>query len=471
MVDIRREKDIIGFRNIPVDALWGIHTQRALENFPLINRPVNPALIHAFGAVKLAAIQTNQSIRKWSENVVQALVRTAHELMEGLLDEHIIVDALQGGAGTSTNMNVNEVIANRALQILGEKPGNYAVIHPIDDVNLHQSTNDTYPTALKVASIQLIRELEQELVGLTESFQIKEKEFANVVKIGRTQMQDAVLTTLGREMSAYADAFARDRWRTYKCEERLRVVNLGGTAIGTGISAPKQYIFNVVEHLKEITGIGLARSENLVEATQNADVYVEVSGILNACATTLFKSANDLRLLSSGPSGGFGEIILPRRQAGSSIMPGKVNPVIPEAVMQACMQVFANSQAITAAASQGNLELNAFLPLIAENLLQNIGLLANALHIFRIHCVDGLQADEERCRKNVESSSALLTALVEEIGYEKASEVAETARETGQSIKDIVLESRLLTETKYLELVSPEHVNRLGSKRERKSSL
>jgi aspartate ammonia-lyase len=272
-------------------------------------------------------------------------------------------------------------------------------------------------------------------------------------------------------MSAYADAFARDRWRTYKCEERLRVVNLGGTAIGTGISAPKQYIFNVVEHLKEITGIGLARSENLVEATQNADVYVEVSGILNACATTLFKSANDLRLLSSGPSSGFGEIILPRRQAGSSIMPGKVNPVIPEAVMQACMQVFANSQAITAAASQGNLELNAFLPLIAENLLQNIGLLANALHIFRIHCVDGLQADEERCRKNVESSSALLTALVEEIGYEKASEVAETARETGQSIKDIVLESRLLTETKYLELVSPEHVNRLGSKRERKSSL
>ena len=466
MKSIRMENDSIGSLEIPENVLWGIHSKRAAENFQLAKRPVNSALIHAFGAVKLAAIRSNQPIKKWSDDVYNALIRSASEMIEGLLDEHIIVDALQGGAGTSTNMNVNEVITNRALQILVKKPGDYAIIHPIDDVNLHQSTNDTYPTALKIAAINLIRELEQEIVGLTEAFQQKEKKFAHVVKVGRTQLQDAVLTTLGREMSAYADAFARDRWRVYKCEERLRVVNLGGTAIGTGISAPKKYIYDVVEQLKEITGIGLARSENLVETTQNMDVFVEVSGIINACATTLFKSANDLRLLASGPSGGFGEVILPKRQAGSSIMPDKINPVIPEAVMQVCMSVFSNSQTVTFAASQGNLELNAFLPLIAESLLSSLELLANAIKMYRTFCVVGLKADEERCRRNVESSTALLTALVEVIGYDKASELGKTSRETGKSIKAIVMEQKILSESEFAELISAEHVNRLGSKTE-----
>jgi len=464
MNSYRTETDPLGSMNIPADVLWGVHSLRAKENFPLSNRPVHKALIHAYGAIKLAAIQTNQSFRNWSDNVYNALIQSATELMEGLLDEQIIVDALQGGAGTSTNMNVNEVIANRALQILDDKPGNYQRIHPLDDVNLHQSTNDTYPTALKIAAINLIRDLEQAIIGITESFQEKEKEFAHVVKVGRTQLQDAVLTTLGREMSAYADAFARDRWRMYKCEERLRVVNLGGTAIGSGISAPRKYIFSVVERLKEITGIGLARAENLIEATQNADVYVEVSGIINACAVNLFKSANDLRLLASGPSGGFGEIILPKRQAGSSIMPNKINPVIPEAVIQACIQVFAYSQVITFAASQGNLELNAFLPLIADNLLQSIELLTNAIGMYRTNCVDGIIANEVRCQQDVENSTALLTALVEVIGYDKASEIGKIAQSTGKSIKALVIEQNILGESEFDELISPEHVNRLGSK-------
>ena len=269
-------------------------------------------------------------------------------------------------------MNVNEVLANRALQILGEPPGDYARVSPLDDLNLHQSTNDTYPTALRLAAIELLHRLEEQIVALQEAFQAKEQEFAHVVKVGRTQYQDAVLTTLGREMGAYAEALNRDRWRIYKCEERLRVVNLGGTAIGTGFAAPRQYIFRVVDTLRELTSIGFARAENLTEATQNADVFVEVSGILKAHAATLLKICGDLRLLSSGPEAGLGEIRLPRRQAGSSIMPGKVNPVIPEAVSQVALLVFGYDATIATAAGLGSLELNAFLPLIADCLLESL---------------------------------------------------------------------------------------------------
>jgi aspartate ammonia-lyase len=295
MSGFRVEHDLLGERPVPADALYGIYTVRALENFALSGRPVHPALIHAYGAVKLAAALTNRALPALPPSELPdgpsadarcaALERACRELQEGALDAHIVVDALQGGAGTSLNMNVNEVLANRALQLLGRPFGDYAVISPLDDVNRHQSTNDTYPTALRVAAINLLRELEREVVALQEAFQQQERQLAHVVKVGRTQLQDAVLTTLGREMSAYAEAFSRDRWRIYKCEERLRVVNLGGTAIGTGVGAPRDYIFRAVEHLRAVTGLGLARAENLVEATQNADVFVEVSGILKACAT------------------------------------------------------------------------------------------------------------------------------------------------------------------------------------------
>ncbi len=463
MSGFRIEKDLLGERQVNAGALYGIHTLRAVENFPLSERSIPKPLIHAYGAVKLACARTNHELGTWDDETFLAIEHACIELMEGNLDGHIVVDALQGGAGTSTNMNVNEVIANRAIQIRGGIPGEYKKIHPLEDINLHQSTNDTYPTALKVAAVFELQHLERGLVALFEAFQRKEKEFAHVVKVGRTEMQDAVLTTLGREMAAYAEALSRDRWRVYKCEERLRVVNLGGTAIGTGISAPRQFIFRATEHLRDITGIGLARAENLIDATQNADVFVEVSGILKACAATLFKISSDLRLLSSGPDAGFGEISLPPRQAGSSIMPGKVNPVIPEAVSQATLMVMGNDQALTHACALGNLELNAFMPLIAESLLTNIHLLAQSCLILRTFCVEGITANEERCRQHVDNSTAAITALVERIGYGNAQEAAYAATRECRSIRDIVLERGFVTPGEYDELISPEYVTRLGS--------
>jgi aspartate ammonia-lyase len=329
-------------------------------------------------------------------------------------------------------------------------------------VNLHQSTNDTYPTALKVAAIRMIRQLEQSVLALQEAFQEKEKEFAHVVKIGRTQLQDAVLTTLGREMGAYAEAFNRDRWRFSKCEERLRVVNLGGTAIGSGLGAPRQFIFRVVDNLREITGMGLARAENLIDNTQNADVFVEVSGMLKACAVSLLKTSNDLRLMSSGPDAGFAEVILPEKQAGSSIMPGKINPVIPEAVAQAAMVVMGNDVVIAQAAAAGNLELNQFMPLIAHSLLESIDLLTNATKLLRIHCIQGLKANEAQCLENVLNSTALITAIIPVIGYEKASQIVKESKEKQIPVRQVLLKSEFINEQVLNELISPEAVCRLG---------
>jgi len=464
MATFRTERDIIGEMKLPADCMYGIHTARAIENFPLAGRPGHPELAKAFGIVKLSCAVTNRSLGVWQDDrKADAIERACREMADGALTQHIVVDSLQGGAGTSMNMNVNEVLANRALQILGHPPGSYEFISPFDDINLHQSTNDTYPTALKLAAIRLLHVLEDRIVGLQEAFQIKEKQFAHVVKVGRTEMQDAVLTTLGREMSAYAEAFNRDRWRIYKCEERLRVVNLGGTAIGTGLGAPRQFIFRVVDTLRELSGVGFARAENLIEATQNADVFVEVSGILKACAASLLKVSADLRLLSSGPEAGLGEIRLPARQAGSSIMPGKINPVIPEAVSQAAMLAMGYDQVIAMAVASGNLELNAFLPLIAQCLLESCDMLARAADIFRRLCVEGIEADEERCRRHVESSTATATALLPLIGYEAACRVVELAARTGKSIKETAIGEGLLTAAQFDELVSPEAVCRLGS--------
>ena len=466
MTTYRTEQDLLGTREIPADALYGIAAERARENFPLAGRPVQAALIHAYGAVKLAAARTNHALGYLPAAVYEALQTAAGEMMEGRLDAHIIVDALQGGAGTSTHMNVNEVLANRALVLMGRRPGDYAAVSPSAHVNLHQSTNDTYPTALKIAAIGMLRRLEREVVVLQEAFQAKEREFAGIVKLGRTQLQDAVLTTLGREMAAYGAAVARDRWRIYKCEERLRQVNLGGTAIGTGLGAPRAYIFRVVEHLREITHLGLARAEDLVEATQNADVFVEVSGILKAQAATLLKAATDLRLLSSGPAGGLGEIRLPARQAGSSIMPGKINPVIPEAVSQAALAVMAHDQAITMACALGNLELNAFMPLVADALLDSIGLLTRACAIFASLCVRGIEADAERCRAHADTATAAATALVAAIGYDAAVAAAMGARHAGVGLREYVITRGLLSAEAFDALVAPEAVMRLGSEGE-----
>jgi len=465
MTATRTEHDMLGEKAIPADALYGIHTARAMENFPLTGRPIHPGLVRAYGAVKLAAAEMNHELGRWDESKFDAIAAACREMMDGTLTSEIRVDALQGGAGTATNMNVNEVLANGALQKLGHACGDYAEVGPLDDINCHQSTNDTYPTALKLAAITQLRNLEQALVELLTAFQEKEKAFAAVVKIGRTQLQDAVLTTMGRTISTYAEAIGRDRWRIYKCEERLRVVNLGGTAIGTGLAAPRRYIFGAVERLKAITGIGFSRAENMVECTQNADAFAEVSGMLNTCATNLVKIAQDLRLMGSGPTAGFGELQLPAVQAGSSIMPGKVNPVIPEAVIQAGVQVGANHVAITQAVSMGNLELNAFLPLIADRLLDSLDLLTGAATLLRSRCIEGLAVNEDVCRAHLHEATATVTALVDELGYEVAGSVAAAMQETGRSAREIVLKRELMSAETFDRLVSAEAVMQLGHRK------
>jgi aspartate ammonia-lyase len=465
MIDLmsRTETDALGSRQLPDNACHGIHTLRALENFPLLGQPVHRGLARAYGAVKLAALRTNRTLGYLPDDAANgALERACHELLDGTLAPAIVADALQGGAGTSTNMNVNEVLANRALELLAKPRGSYEFVSPAGHVNLHQSTNDTFPTALRIAAIWGLRGLERAVLGLQEAFQDRERAFAHIVKVGRTEYQDAVLTTLGREMGAYAEALGRDRWRLAKCEERLRVVNLGGTAIGTGLAAPREYVFRVVEALRDVTGLGLARAENLVEATQNADVFVEVSGLVKALASSLIKISGDLRLLSSGPEAGLGEIRLPARQAGSSIMPGKVNPVIPEAVTQAAILAIGRDGALTAAASMGSLELNPFLPLVAHCLLGNFDLLARACDIFALHCVAGIEADEARCRRGVENATASVTALLPIIGYERAAALAGLARARGRGLKETAVGEGFVTAEQFDACTSPEAVCRLG---------
>lgn len=459
----RTELDNLGSLEIPECSLYGIHTARAIANFPITKRTVHPELIKAYGTVKLACASINKRLGYWDDNnKSDAIIAACRDMSSGLANDQILVDALQGGAGTSLNMNINEVIANLALTKCKKDIGDYSYISPLDDINMHQSTNDTYPTALRLAAINLLRKLEQELVSLQEAFQEKEKEFADVVKVGRTQMQDAVLTTLGREMGAYAECFNRDRWRVYKCEERLRVINLGGTAIGTGIAAPRQFIFQATDELRELTDIGFARAENLIEATQNNDVFVEVSGILKASATSLIKVCNDLRFMSSGPEAGINEISLPAVQAGSSIMPGKVNPVIPEAAIQAAMLVCGNDQIIASACSSGNLELNPFLPLVADKLLESLSVLCSAIKILREKCITGIEAMKENCEAHVAGSTATATALLVKLSYEQCAEIAEIARKDNKSIKEVVLEKNLLSEEEFNELITPEAVCRLG---------
>ena len=459
----RIETDHLGDLKIPKDALWGIHTQRAIFNFPISNRRVNPALIHAFGKVKLACAKVNGELGYLENKQCHAITHACSLMSDGKLDAHIMVDAMQGGAGTSTNMNINEVIANIGIRQLGGQLGDYTCIHPIEHVNLHQSTNDTYPTALKIAAIYKLRKLEKNIVRLIESCQKKEMQSAHIVKIARTQMQDAVLTTMGQSMAAFANAFLRDRNRIHKCEDILRVINLGGTAIGTGVSAPKPYILNVSDELRRLSDIAVVRADNLIDATQNLDGLVEVSGILNALTTNLMKIASDIRLMASGPHTGIGEITLAAKQAGSSIMPAKVNPIIPEATMQAAIKVMSNHHTITLCASLGNLELNTFLPLIADTLLESIDLLCHVIELFSV-CIDEMRINEEKCNAYVQSSTAILTALISKIGYKRAEELALQAEVRKISICDMIIADHILSKDELDELMLPEFITGLISK-------
>lgn len=459
---IRIEKDALGEREINHKCYYGIHTTRAMENFSVSKRKVAIELIYGLVEIKKAAAMTHKANKNMESSKADAIIEACNAILEGKYDACFVTDALQGGAGTSTNMNVNEVIANIALEISDRERGDYAYIHPFNDVNRSQSTNDVYPTALRIASIRQLRKVSQAFADLQEAFQEKEKEFDHVIKLGRTQLMDALPIMLGQEFGAYAAAVARDRWRIYKVEERLRQTNLGGTAVGTGMNAEKKYIFKITDILRELTGIGLARAEFPIDITQNNDVFVEVSGLLKAAAVNLIKIANDLRLMNSGPCGGLGEISLPILQAGSSIMPGKVNPVIPEMVIQVCTKVIANDGAITACASYGQLELNAFMPLIADSLLESLDILYQAVTLFRKKCIEGIKANEEVCKAHLLSSTALATALITYIGYDLATDVAKEALQKQKTVKEIVLERKLMDEKKLDSVLNPYQVTKPG---------
>jgi aspartate ammonia-lyase len=422
---MRIETDGLGELELPDDCLYGIQTERARRNFDLGYKETALPLIYAMVHIKKAAARswqkTGAKAAGGREGVFEAIAAACDMALAGEADGAFITSALQGGAGTSAHMNVNEVIANLALRLLGEKAGAYHIVHPLDDVNRGQSTNDVYPTALRIAAIGLLRELSEHCAKLQEALQKKEAAFEDIPKLGRTELMDAVPVTLGNEFAAYAQAIARDRWRLYKAEERLRQVNLGGAAVGLHETDPaaRKYRYAVIEELREITGLGLAAAEYPLDITQNNDVFVEVSGLLKALAVNLSKIAGDLRLMNSGPRGGLGEISLAPLQAGSSIMPCKVNPVIPEMVIQVSIKVMANDYAISAAASRGEFELNAFSPLIATSLLESLSLLCRALPIFRETCIEPLQANRERCASLLENSLAFAAAWVPRLGYDK----------------------------------------------------
>ncbi len=461
-MNCRIEKDNIGEGEIPKNNYYGINTKRAQENFNLGSKNVNLKLIYEIALIKKAAAMVNQRLKQLTEEKAQAIITACEEVIAGKFDREFILSAFQGGAGTSTNMNVNEVVANRAIEILGGVKGDYDVVHPLNDVNLSQSTNDVYPTALRIAAIHRLRKLSNSLAELQVALQGKENEFSDVLKLGRTELMDALPMMLGQEFGAYAKAIERDRWRVYKGEERLRQINLGGTAIGTGINASHEYIFMITDTIQELTGLGLARSDYPIDITQNSDVFVEVSGLLKACSTNLLKISNDLRLLSSGPKGGLGEIELPQMQAGSTIMPGKVNPVIPEMVGQVAMRVMANDYAITLAASSGQLELNSFMPLIAESLLESLELLNQGVTLFREKCIEGIKPNIEKCNETLEKSAALAAALIHHIGYDQAAHIARKALSEDKTIRDVLKEESDFLDSKIDEILNPLEVTKPG---------
>ena len=454
----RSEHDLLGDLAVPADAYYGVHTLRAVENFPITGTTISmyPDLIQALACIKQAAALANHELELLEAGRTGAIVKACDEIRAGKLHDQFVVDVIQGGAGTSTNMNANEVIANRALEILGHRRGEYQFLHPNEHVNLSQSTNDVYPTAVKVALHFAIGRLVDAMAELRRAFEAKAKEFADVLKMGRTQLQDAVPMTLGQEFSTYAVMVGEDEDRLKEASLLIHEINLGATAIGTGITAHPDYARLVCRRLADITGIPLVTAQNLVEATQDAGAFVQVSGVLKRVAVKLSKICNDLRLLSSGPRAGLNEINLPPRQAGSSIMPGKVNPVIPEVVNQIAFEVIGNDVAVSFAAEAGQLQLNAFEPIIAHSLFESLKHLRRGIQTLTERCVKGITANREHLRAMVESSIGLVTALNPLIGYANATAVAQEALATGKSVYDLVLAKRLLDKETLDDILRPE---------------
>ncbi|WP_438314222.1 aspartate ammonia-lyase [Candidatus Caldatribacterium sp. SIUC1] len=458
---MRREQDFLGEKEIPEDRYFGIHALRARENFPF-SLPVPRPLIRAFFAVKWACAKANLEVGLLEEPVASAILKACEEGMAGRWNEEIIVPIFQGGAGTSLNMNVNEVIANRALEILGYDKGRYDIVNPFDTVNLSQSTNDVFPTALRVAALWEMEELEKAIVTLQDALQEKEKEFAGILKVGRTELQDAVPVTLGMEFGAWAEAIGRDRWRLWKVKERLKEVNLGGTAVGTGLNAHPRYIARAIAYLNEITGLPVARAMNTFENTQNLDVFSEVSGLLRTLAVNLRKITNDLRLLAMGPRAGIGEIVLPPLQEGSSIMPGKVNPVLCEYVEGIALDVLGKDVALSFAASSGQLELNHLLPFVAYFLLTMIEELRVACTVLAKNYIPLIRADESRCRELLERSFVLATCVVPYLGHEKTSLLVLECLKTGKDFRTLLLEKGLFTEEELGIILDPTELQKPG---------
>ena len=454
----RQEKDLLGERAVPAPRYFGVQTLRADENFPITGIPIAqyPQLINALAAVKHAAALANRDLELLAPDLADAIVRACAEIRSGALHEEFVVDVIQGGAGTSTNMNANEVIANRALELLGRGKGEYDVVHPNNHVNLSQSTNDVYPTALRIAAHWALLDLQAAMARLSEAFTAKGREFTDIVKMGRTQLQDAVPMTLGQEFNAYGVTIGEDIERLREASSLIREINMGATAIGTGINTDPRYAEVVRKHLSDVTGLELVTSPDLVEATQDTGAFVQLSGVLKRIAVKISKICNDLRLLSSGPRAGLNEINLPAMQPGSSIMPGKVNPVIPEVVNQVCFQVVGNDLTVTMAAEAGQLQLNVFEPVIAFNLFQSVDMLGRACDVLRERCVTGITANRERIRQLLERSIGVVTALVPYIGYERASAAAREALASDRGVYELVLEKGWLTREKLDEVLSPD---------------
>ncbi|MGO4152208.1 aspartate ammonia-lyase [Cupriavidus sp. YAF13] len=454
----RTEHDLLGDREVPADVYYGVHTLRAVENFPITGTPISiyPELIKALAYIKQAAALANHELGLLDEPRCDAIVAACAELLGGKLHDQFVVDVIQGGAGTSTNMNANEVIANRALELMGHNKGEYQYLHPNEQVNIGQSTNDVYPSALKIATWFGIQGLVDAMGVLRGAFERKAEEFRHVLKMGRTQLQDAVPMTLGQEFSTYAVMLGEDEERLREAALLICEINMGATAIGTGITAHPDYAPLILKRLKEITGIPLMTAPNLIEATQDCGAFVQLSGVLKRVAVKLSKTCNDLRLLSSGPRAGLGEINLPAMQAGSSIMPGKVNPVIPEVVNQIAFEVIGNDITVSFAAEAGQLQLNAFEPIIAHSLFKSVSHLRNGCLTLAERCVNGITANEERLRATVENSIGIVTALNPYIGYANATAVAQEAHATGGSVYEIVLQKGLLTREELDQILRPE---------------
>src|SRR5688500_17334869 len=455
---VRIEHDLLGDRAVPADAYYGVHTLRALENFPITGTPISiyPDLVMALACVKQAAAIANAELGLLDERRSHAIRLACEEVRQGKLFDEFVVDVIQGGAGTSSNMNANEVICNRALELSGHKKGEYQHLHPLDHVNLSQSTNDVYPTAVKLALQFGINRLLVDMALLRKAFDAKAREFAEVLKVGRTQLQDAVPMTLGQEFSTYAVMLGEDEQRLAEAASLIREINLGATAIGTGINAHPDYARLVTTRLTELTNVTFIVSPNLIEATQDAGSFVQLSGVLKRIAVKLSKICNDLRLLSSGPRAGIGEIMLPAVQAGSSIMPGKVNPVIPEVVNQIAFEVIGNDITVTMAAEAGQLQLNAFEPIIAHSLFKSLPHLGAGCRTLADRCVKGITANRERARRLLDESTALVTALTPYLGYAVCTEIAREALATGERVYDLVLSKKLMTRDALDQILRPE---------------